>query len=62
MMKGVVLVAQENQKCKEVVRVVTIEGKRYEYESWMSGMTKKEVGYMLKARYATAFFRWYPDL
>lgn len=41
---------------------VMINGREYEYESWMKDMNEEEINYMLKARYITAFFRWYPDL
>jgi len=38
---------------------VVINGVEYEYEDWMKDMDEEEINYMLKARYITAFFRWY---
>jgi hypothetical protein len=43
-------------------KAVLINGREYEFEPWMEGMPEEEINYMLKARYITAFFRWYPDL
>lgn len=38
---------------------ITINGREYDYEPWMKDMSEDEINYMLKARYITAFFRWY---